>query len=103
MAKKDNSHLTKPNIEGWNCQGLLFDIKVVLDGNAKYYILMLNTKEKHKFVHYVPKNNQWVTVMCDFSDAGINPKDLESIQIGLSTKNQTHATWFVRNIRIVEK
>ena len=88
--------------KGLKCQALAFDIKVIVEEqNDAKYILMLNTKKKDKNIHFVPKNHQWITVMCEFYGSEIDPKELKSFQIGIGLKKQTHATWFVRNIRMI--
>lgn len=91
--------------DGLKCSAISFDIKVDVAGKgASAYILMLNTKQaKNRYVHFYPKNHQWVTVVFEFSGSGIDPKELKSFQIGMNLKNQNHATWYLRNIRIFEK
>ena len=89
---------------GLKCSAISFDIKIDLDGEkALRHILMLNTAKKHRYIHFVPKNHQWVNVVFEFSGSGIDPKELKSFQIGLGVKSQNHITWYVRNIRIMEK
>ena len=89
---------------GLKCSAISFDIKIDLDGEkALRHLLMLNMAKKHRYIHFVPKNRQWVNIVFEFSGSGIDPKELKSIQIGMGVKSQSHATWYVRNIRIMEK
>ena len=89
---------------GLKCSAISFDIKIDLDGKgASKYIFMLNTVKKHRYIHFVPKNHQWVNVVFEFSGSGINPKELKSFQIGMNLGKQTSAAWYVRNIRIIGK
>lgn len=89
---------------GLKCAAISFDIKIDLDGeNARWYFLMLNTPKKHRYIRFEPKNHQWVNIVFEFSGSGIDPKEMTSFQIGLGVKSQSHAAWYVRNIRIIEK
>ena len=85
------------------CSAISFDIKIDLDGEkALRHVLMLNTAKKHRYVRFHPKNHQWTNIIFEFSGSGIDPKELKSIQIGMGVKSQSHITWYVRNIRIME-
>ena len=89
--------------KGLKCSAISFDIKVDLDEKgASMYIFMLYTKKKHRFIHFVPKNHQWVNIIFEFSGSGIDPRELMNFQIGMNLKKQSHATWYIRNIRIIE-
>ena len=88
---------------GLKCSAISFDIKIDLEGEkALRYILMLNTAKKYRYFRFVPKNHQWVNIIFEFSGSGIDPKELQSFQIGMGVKSQSHITWYVRNIRIME-
>ena len=64
---------------------------------------MLNTAKKHRYIRFEPQNHQWTNIIFEFPGSGIDPQELKSIQIGMGVKSQDHATWYVRNIRIIEK
>ena len=86
------------------CSAISFDIKIDLDGEkALRHILILNTAKKHRYIRFKPKNHQWTNIIFEFSGTGIDPQELKSFQIGMGVKSQNHATWYLRNIRILEK
>ena len=90
--------------KGLKCSAISFDIKIELDGEkALRYVLMLNTAKKHRYIRFEPQNHQWTNIIFEFPGSGIDPQELKSIQIGMGVKSQNHATWYVRNIRIIEK
>ena len=92
--------------KGLKCSAtaISFDIKIDLEGEkALRYVLMLNTAKKHRYVRFYPKNHQWSNVIFEFSGTGIDPQELKSIQIGMGVKSQNHVTWYLRNVRIMEK
>ena len=90
--------------KGLNGKALSFDIKVDVEGSGKFsYFMILNGDGKSRYIRYKPKNHQWSNITVEISDVGIAPQKLRSFQIGMNPNPLSHATWYIRNIRVIEK